>query len=74
MSRAILGIDVSKATLYLALLEGKGKPKKRQVSNNAAGFALLDEWLKAEQVSPIHACLEATSTYTLSGNRLYVLK
>jgi transposase len=63
MNSSTLGIDVSKATLHLALLKGTGRPQKRQVSNDDIGFAEITEWLKAQGVESVTACLEATSTY-----------
>jgi transposase len=63
MNTNALGIDVSKATLHLALLKGSGRPQKKQVTNDAGGFAQLAEWLKEQKVESVSACLEATSTY-----------
>jgi len=59
----VLGIDVSKANLHLALLQKKGKPQKRQVSNDEVGFARITSWLIEQGVSQVHVCLEATNTY-----------
>ena len=39
MNPNTLGIDVSKATLHLALIKGSGRPQKKQVMNDAVGFA-----------------------------------
>lgn len=63
MNPSTLGIDVSKATLHLALMKGSGRPQKKQVMNDAIGFAQMAEWLKAQGVESVSACLEATSTY-----------
>jgi transposase len=60
---AILGIDVSKATLSLALLREGNRIRKKEVSNDAVGFAQLSEWLTKQGVQQVHACLEATNTY-----------
>ena len=62
MIEAILGIDVSKKDLSIALFL-KGSFKKRKVSNNLNGFQELTDWLKKEQVTRVKACLEATGRY-----------
>jgi transposase len=69
MNSGTLGIDVSKATLHLALLRGTGRPQKKQVSNDETGFAQMTEWFKVQGVESVTACLEATSTYGQSVAR-----
>lgn len=69
MNSGTLGIDVSKATLHLALLRGTGRPQKKQVSNDETGFAQMTEWLNVQGVESVTACLEATSTYGQSVAR-----
>lgn len=59
---AILGIDVSKATLHLALMQGEARPQKKVVSNSSSGFAQLKEWLKMQDIQQGQSCLEATNT------------
>lgn len=63
MRSVVLGIDMSKAKLHLALLQSQAKPQKRQVSNDETGFAQLASWLAEQGVCQVHACLEATNTY-----------
>jgi len=58
----ILGIDVSKATLDLVLLNEEGKSHK-VISNDLAGLKALDKWLVSRHVDRVHACLEATGQY-----------
>ena len=59
-----LGIDVSKATLDVALLEpDRAKPRHRVFPNNAAGHGQLLAWLEKMSIEPVHACLESTGTY-----------
>jgi len=58
----ILGIDVSKAQLSLALLQGESVARKT-VSNNSSGFRQILTWLKNRKVGQLHACMEATGTY-----------
>lgn len=59
---AILGLDISKATIDLALLRD-GKIKSRKVDNNKAGFDELAQWLTSHGVKRVHACCEATGGY-----------
>jgi transposase len=56
-------IDVSKATLQLALLKGDSRLQKKKVTNDPSGLAELSQWLSQQKVSSVHACLEATNTY-----------
>jgi hypothetical protein len=53
MNTNTLGIDVSKATLHLALLKGSGRAQKKQVTNDASGFAQLTEWLRGQAVDSV---------------------
>jgi transposase len=62
MEKAILGIDVSQATLDVALLHDQ---RQRQASfpNTMEGFEKLARWLAKHAASEVHACLEATGRY-----------
>ncbi|MFO7697072.1 MAG: IS110 family transposase [Anaerolineae bacterium] len=62
MSQVTLGIDVSKDTVDVALLEGDNA-RFHQVPNSPAGYAQLGKWLHRAQGKGIHACLEATGQY-----------
>jgi transposase len=55
---AFVGIDVSKATLDVAVL---GEAQARQFANSARGFRSLSAWLKRKQ--PTRVVLEATGGY-----------
>lgn len=59
----ILGIDVAKAKLDIALRLPDGKYRSKVVDNTAAGFAGLCAWLDKHEVSELHACMEATGIY-----------
>lgn len=59
----ILGIDVSKSKLDLALLHPDGKTRSKVVDNTPDGLAVLSAWLHQQGVTELHACLEATGTY-----------
>lgn len=60
----ILGIDVSKAKLHVALqVDGQHRPKRKVVTNNLAGYQQLSEWLERQGIERVHGCLEATNTY-----------
>lgn len=61
MTKAFLGIDVSKATLDVALLNGK--VHYGVFDNTEKGFTNLQSWLEKRQVMVGHACLEATGQY-----------
>lgn len=58
----ILGIDIAKHKFDIALIIN-GKFKSKVLDNNPTGFAALIDWLKAHQVTHVHACMEATGIY-----------
>jgi transposase len=55
------GIDVSKQTLDLGVLEESGKRRHRRFDNDEAGFIKLYEW--AIQAGVECFAMEATGTY-----------
>lgn len=63
MSKMIVGIDVSKDTLDVAIL--KDKEPFRQFANTSAGFNRLQNWLMKNGADNVHACLEATGKYAV---------
>lgn len=62
MTQRILGIDVSKETLDLALLR-EDQLFHHKVTNTPCGYQALSAWLKRMDVEQVHACLEATGQY-----------
>lgn len=61
MSLPVLGIDVSKKTLHLALLKDEqAKPLHKTCSNNDSGYKEMVRWLEARKLGPVQVCLEAT--------------
>jgi transposase len=60
---AFLGIDVAKHTLVLALI-GSRQPRRTAVPNTPAGHQQLLTWLAKQHLADVHACLEATGTYS----------
>ncbi len=62
MSEVVLGIDVSKKTLDVALIFDN-RTFSKQFQNSAEGFKLLAVWLASLQIKQVHACLEATGVY-----------
>ena len=63
MSKAFLGIDISKASFDVALLLPNDKINTKKFSNNKSGFKLLEVWLKLYNYESLHACMEATGIY-----------
>ena len=59
----ILGIDVAKAKVDIALLDGKALIATGQFDNTSAGFKKLSKWLKHKTIEPVRVCLEATGRY-----------
>jgi transposase len=64
MDQHILGIDVAKLKFNVCLIRQDGRLKHRVFTNSEAGFSQLSEWLTKNHVSQVHACLEATGTYS----------
>ena len=62
MNEIILGIDVSKKDLSIALLH-KDINKKYKISNDIQGFRKLTDWLKSQGIKKVKACMEATGSY-----------
>ncbi len=58
-----LGIDISKASFDVALLKGDKLPKTAKFNNTPTGFEELKQWLSAQGIEQVHACLEATNIY-----------
>lgn len=61
--QAIVGIDVAKEKLDVALRIGSGKWKTKVVDNSLAGFNVLRAWLSKHGVQHAHVCMEATGVY-----------
>jgi transposase len=61
---AVLGIDISKLKFNVCLIHTTGKPRHKLFPNTAASFEQLEEWLSKQDVERVHACLEATGTYS----------
>lgn len=63
----ILGVDVSKKTIDVALSENKvgSKMTNQQFTNNLKGFSELYKWLKSEKISSkeLLVCMENTGVY-----------
>lgn len=62
MSKTVLGIDVAKKKLDVALMID-GKTLTRKFENSLKGFALLQGWLASLRIQQVHVCLESTGTY-----------
>lgn len=65
---SVLGVDVSKAKLDVALLNDEGKYRSKVFANTGAGFAALHQWLQthlpqAQELAALHVCMEATGSY-----------
>lgn len=63
MNNIILGVDISKLTFDVALLNGGNKLKTKKFNNTTKGFAELKQWLKTKGTDTAHVCMEATGGY-----------
>jgi len=59
---SILGIDVSKRKLDVALMFNK-KTLTKRFDNSLKGFKLLEGWLLSVHREQVHVCLESTGIY-----------
>jgi transposase len=64
MTYSILGIDISKLKFDVALVLLDGRFRHKVFPNTKAGFQQLSAWLTNHKVEQIHACMEATGTYS----------
>jgi len=62
MSSPILGIDIAKQKIEVALLISN-KVKNKSFNNSPEGFEALAFWLRKWGIERVHACLEATGNY-----------
>ena len=62
MTSAIVGIDIAKDTLAVALLVDNHL-EQTTVANTSEGTTKLLSWLRKHKVTHAHACMEATGTY-----------
>lgn len=62
MSNIILGVDISKSTFDVALLNDN-KVKTKKFNNTTKGFLELKQWLRNKGIDTAHACMEATGGY-----------
>jgi transposase len=62
---AVVGIDVSKKKLDVALL-ADGKLKSKVVENSAQGYEDLGDWVLRQKVAveDVHVCMESTGIYS----------
>lgn len=59
-----LGVDVAKLKFNVCLIREDGKLKHKVFPNTASGFSQLSAWLSSHNAAQVHACLEATGTYS----------
>jgi transposase len=62
MSAPVLGIDIAKQRIEVALLVD-GKVKNKSFKNTTEGFEALALWLRKLGILQVQACLEATGNY-----------
>ena len=62
MAQAIVGIDVSKLTLDVALLKGEKRYEKK-FENSSQGYPQIMDWMGRYCEREAHVCLEATGQY-----------
>jgi transposase len=64
MTEHALGIDISKLKFNVCLINLNGKLKHKVFPHTSTGFEQLTQWLRKQGVEHVHACLEATGTYS----------
>jgi transposase len=58
-----LGIDLAKLTFDATVLTSNSSQHYHSFPNTPEGFQALHDWLKAHDVTELHACMEATNIY-----------
>jgi transposase len=62
--KTVIGIDVSKAKLDIALRLPTGKYRSKVIKNDHNGFKELSTWIVRQKTEPLlHVCMEATGVY-----------
>lgn len=59
----VLGVDVSKKTLDVTLLNEKGGKQRKRFPNTTAGIQVMQTWLQRNTTGQVSICMESTSTY-----------
>jgi len=67
----IVGLDVSKQTLDVFLLEASDTHRSITVRNSEAGFRKLQQWLAPYPVEGMTVCLEATNVYSVAVSTFF---
>ena len=60
---AVLGVDVSKKTLDVTLLDEKGRKRRKRLANTVTGIQTLQAWLQQYTTGKVPICMESTSVY-----------
>jgi transposase len=60
---AVLGVDVSKETLDVTLIDEQERKHQAQFKNSDSGLATLKTWLAQYEHESLHICMEATNVY-----------
>lgn len=60
---AILGIDVSKDTLDVTLIDDEDQKHQAQFKNSIKGLKAVKKWIGKHEVKSLHICMEATNVY-----------
>ena len=58
-----LGIDLAKLTFDATVLTSSSRQHYHSFPNTPEGFQALHDWLKAHDVTELHAAMEATNIY-----------
>ncbi len=61
--RTFVGVDVSKKTLDVTLLNEKGGKRRKKGVNTSEGIETLLSWLEKQSQGKAHICMESTSVY-----------
>jgi len=59
----ILGIDLAKLSFDATLLTSAGAQHYQAFPNTPEGFSQMEAWLAQQNVTELHACMEATNIY-----------
>ena len=59
----ILGVDIGKAKIHVALLRDDSKIKSHMFENAVPGFEQLVKWLEKQGTQLVHVCMESTGGY-----------
>lgn len=59
----VIGLDISKDTIDVTLIQTNGQTDYSKIGNNSDGFEELTEWIRKKRLRKVNIAMEATGVY-----------